>query len=81
MPVVYSFELGGLFIAAIGRGEIDPNTVIVDAVTALWAIYSLVLLQGLRADSFDVDAQLQWLGRLFEQQLRGLWAPQPRETI
>lgn len=67
-------KLGGLFVAAVERGEIDPRTDVADAVTALWAIYSLTLLNGLRSEQLDVDAQLSWLGRLFDQQLKGIQA-------
>ncbi len=67
-----SQKLANLFVGAVQRGEIDSETDIADAVTALWAIYSLVLLYGLRANTLDVDDQLAWLGRLFDQQLRGL---------
>jgi AcrR family transcriptional regulator len=67
-----SVRLAGLFLTAMERGEIDPETHIPDAVTALWAYYSLMLLQGLRSEPFDVDAQLEKLGRVFDQHMKGL---------
>jgi AcrR family transcriptional regulator len=67
-----SAELAGLFFTAMERGEIDPKTNVQDAVVALWAYYSLMLLHGLRAEVFDVDALLEQLGRLLDQHVNGL---------
>ncbi len=67
-----SQKLAGLFLAAIERGEVDPQVNIEDAITTLWAYYNYILLFGLNSDDFDVGALLEKLGRLLDQHLDGI---------
>jgi AcrR family transcriptional regulator len=66
------FQVGKLFEAAKQRGELAPDTGIVEAVTIWWACYSVVLVQALRLPHFDVDEQVAVFERLMDQHFKGI---------
>jgi len=75
----YLSKLEILFAEAESRGEFRQSVTISDAVMAFWAYYTFTLLEGLKASSFDIDGQLQILGRLIDQLLDGIGTSASRE--
>ena len=64
--------MASIFSAAADRGEIKQSVDIPIAVTAFWAYYSHVLLEGLNLQSFDIEPQLQKMDCLIDQLLTGI---------
>jgi AcrR family transcriptional regulator len=65
-------QIGKLFEAAKQRGELDPDTGIIEAVTVWWGCYSVILFQALRLPNFDVDEQVTVFERLMDQHFKGI---------
>jgi AcrR family transcriptional regulator len=74
-------KIGKLFEAAKQRGEIDPDTGIVEAVAIWWGCYSVVLMQALRLPHFDVQEQVVFFERLMEQHFQGIGPKGNLKTI
>ena len=71
----YIEKMARIFSEAAERGEIHKSVSIPDAITAFWAYYSHILLEGLNSPSFDIDGQLLKMDRLVDQLLIGIGVP------
>ena len=65
-------KLEALFEAAKQRKELDPQTNVSEAVMLWWSFYAFILFQALQLPRFDVDVQLDLMGRLIDQHLDGI---------
>lgn len=68
----YRDKLASIFLEAAARGEIRKSADIPDVVTAFWAYYSHLLLEGLNFPEFDIERQLNQMDRLVDQLLDGI---------
>ena len=65
-------KLEALFEAARQRKELDPQTNVSEAVMLWWSYYAFILFQALQLPRFDVEEQLDLMGRLIDQHLNGI---------
>ncbi len=63
-----------IFAAAAERGELAPDIDCRRATIALWSFYYAALIEGLMKNQFDVESQVELVGQLLEQHLRGIGA-------
>ena len=60
-------HISELIVSARDRGELSAETDISTATMAFWAFYSAGLGMGLRAEIFDVEAQVEMVECLLTQ--------------
>lgn len=65
-------RIGGLYVEAINKGELQSDTDLIAAVAAYWSFYIMGLMAGLIEPRFDVDKQIDLVDRMLRQHLRGL---------
>lgn len=63
--------VANLAVQARQRGELSPEFKPQLFASAFWSFYVLSLQMGLKADSFDVEAQTDLVGQLLDQHLTG----------
>lgn len=72
-------RLTKLFEDAKQRGELSSDIAADDTVILWWSYYLFVLLQGLQADSFDVEEQMALYEKLMAQHYSGIEGDTSRE--
>lgn len=65
-------RVASLFEAAIGRGEVRPETDPMRAAMNFWSIYLNVLLMGLAEPRTDVEGQMEFFEELLNQLFTGV---------
>ena len=65
-------RLGGLFRAAVDRGELRKDINIENAALAFWSFYLQALFLGLRADDFNLDSMLLMVEDMIDMLFHGL---------